>query len=387
MSGGEVEQHVREVAALLGVADFIYSPTVITKGRATREVSDGLLMCAQGGAVLQVKSRNADAAEHDSDAAARWLRKHFRTAVAQGEGTRRSITAQARAGDPVEAIAVRALDFPPERHDEFAVALDADSEMWPLIVVLDHAGATGVELPVPQGVFPITLTDWRELNRAVRSVNGILRYVTRVLTADPPLVVSLGHERDRFVEIAHADARYAAEHDATVPWFTLDETRDDLGVALYRELLERVWVGDARGPVLSARECRLILNHLDDVPISLQATVGQWMLRKRRALASTGLRQSGIALLHDRPLVYVCDNERNESDPNYWKAELTVLTAARMATWREQRGTEAPAVCVGVREADGGIEYTFVYIEGRLDLPADVRHDVEARYGIPNLVR
>jgi hypothetical protein len=83
----------------------------------------------------------------------------------------------------------------------------------------------------------------------------------------------------------------------------------------------------------------------------------------------------------------VCTTDANEPDPEVWKAELVALTAVRLDEWREQRGRETPIVCVGVREMSAGVEYTHVYManEGDLRVPAEVRADIERRYGIPDL--
>lgn len=387
MSCDNVEAHVRGVAALLGVADFVYSPTVVPKGKATREVSDGMLLCRQGRVVLQVKARErAAAAGDDADAAARWVRKQCASAIEQGKGTLRTIRVNWEAGEPVRAVAVRALNFAPERRAEFAVPLSEDPSGWPIAVILDHPLIDGIDVPLPDGVFAITPNDWRELNRSVRSVNGLVRYIHRVLEIQASGPFTLGHERDRFVEVARADRGYAAERDVSVPWFTLG-THEDIGVELYRELLERVWMGDARGPALSASECRLILDFLDDVPVALQVRVGRWILEKRSRLDATGERQSGVVLVGDRPLLYACETEANEPDRRRWKAELTALTAVRLLEWQEQRGTETPAVCIGVRQADGGVEYTHIYADAKLgfDVPPEVRADIEDRYGVPTL--
>jgi hypothetical protein len=388
MSGEAVEEHVREIAALLGIADFVYTPTVVRKGTATREVSDGLLLCSQGVVVLQVKARETTAAARDDpEAARRWLNREFESAVQQGYGTRRTVRSRQVAGDPVRATSVRALDFAVDRRDEFGVVLKDDPTGWPIVVVLDHPKSLDICVTVPDGVFVCTLDDWHQLNHAIRSVSGVVRYIQRVLEVQAAGPFRLGQERDRFAAFARADAEFAAEKATSVPWFTLDGTHEDLGVELYRELLERVWLGDARGPALSAEECRLILDFLDDVPVATQAAVGRWIVEKRDRLRATGNRQSGVHVLDDRPLLYACTTEANEPDPDGWKAELCALTAVRLEEWREQRGCETPAVCVGVRAMSEGIEYTHIYMasEDGVQVPAEIRADIEHRFGVPNL--
>ena len=42
---------------------------------------------------------------------------------------------------------------------------------------------------------------------------------------------------------------------------------------------------------------------------------------------------------------------------------------------------------IGVRQAGGGVEYTHIYAEAELglDVPPEVRADIENRYGVPTL--
>jgi hypothetical protein len=385
-SGVEVEEHVRTISALLGIADFVYLPSVVSKGNATREVSDGLLICSHGAAILQVKSRARSAAASDNaEDAQRWLRREYESAIRQGEGTRRTIGLRWAGGDPVLATAVRALAYP-SRHEEFAVEL-GDPASWPIVVVLDHPAGEETDLPRHDHVFVVSLEDWEDLNHHVRSVNGLLRYISRVLEAQIDGTVPFGRERDRFYQVAEADSASASAREGSVPWFAVDGSHEDLGVALYRELLERVWLGDARGPALSATECRLVLDFLDDVPVAMQARVGRWVLSKRRKLSATGSRQSGLVILGNRPMIFVCDVERNEPEADAWNAELGALTAVRIAEWAEQRSTLTSAVCVGVREMREGVEYTHIYASHELGalVPTELRRSVEERYGVPHL--
>lgn len=73
LEGLAKEARVRGTVAELGVADFVYDPLFVLRGRARKEVSDGLLICGDQGAILQVKSRASSAADADtSESAARW---------------------------------------------------------------------------------------------------------------------------------------------------------------------------------------------------------------------------------------------------------------------------------------------------------------------------
>lgn len=390
MDGIQVETHVREVAATLGIADFVYLPVLTRKGGAVREVSDGLLICGQGSVVLQVKSRDPDAAAADDNAAAaRWIRKRYAEAVRQGEGTRRAIDLVRRSGDPVSAIPMRALEFSPPERAPFRLALDEEAAHWPVLVVLDHPLARGITVPVEDRVLAITLEDWRSLNHRVRSVNGLVRYVNRLVAASVPAgnAVALGQEQSRFAVLADADEVAPGDWGTSVPWFSQDMApEDEFGIEFYRELLHKVWGGDARGPALSPAECRLILDHLDDAPAVMQARIGNWIYAKRQQLDATGRRQSGVVALDKRLLVYVCETERNEPNAEAWKAQLVNLAATRVIEWREQRGLGTNAACVGVRTLAQGVEYTHILVNDLFakHIPSEVKTAVESRYGVPD---
>ncbi|MGH3947578.1 MAG: SEC-C domain-containing protein [Pseudonocardiaceae bacterium] len=381
------ERRAREVAAVLGVADFVYAQPLVRKGSATREVGDGLLICGGRGAVVQVKARDRDAGRRDSpEKAERVVGKFLDAAVRQGRGTKRTIGQYARQAQPLRVLPVRALGYPQERRDEFALTLAEDCADWPIIVVIDHPNDPIVEVNPDADVFCVSLDDWHELNGHIRSVNGVLRYVQRVLDHGAALAVPFGEERRRFAKLVEADAASTVGSTTAVPWLSYDGVDDPVAVAVYRELLEKVWDGEARGPALTADECRRILDVLDDVPVATQTRVGRWILDKRRILQQTGQRASGcIAVGGDdghSVLVYMCDTEANEANREHWVAELGTLTLVRAAEWREQRAEGPRVVGIGVRETDGGVEYSHIYSSGLVAVPGDVRRMIEWRYGI-----
>lgn len=381
------ERRARDVAAVLGVADFVYAQPLVRKGSATREVGDGLLICGGRGAVIQVKARDHDAGRRDSpEKITRVVGKFLDAAVRQGRGTKRTIAQHVRQGQPLRVIPVRALGYPPARREELVLTLAEDCADWPIIVVIDHPNDPVVEVTPDADVFCVSLDDWRELNGHIRSVNGVLRYVQRVLGHGAALAVPFGEERCRFAKLVGADAASTVGSATAVPSLSYDGVDDPVAVAMYRELLEKVWDGEARGPTLTADECRRILDVLDDVPVAMQVRVGRWVLDKRRTLQQTCQRASGcIAVGGDdghSVLIYMCDAEANEASRERWVAELGTLTLVRAAEWREQHIRDPRVVGIGVREADGGVEYSYIYSSGSVAVPGDVRMMIEWRYGI-----
>jgi hypothetical protein len=168
-----------------------------------------------------VKARDHDAGRGEpAEKAARVVAKFLATAVRQGRGTKRTIAQQVRQGQPLRVIPVRALDYPPERRDEFALTLTEDCANWPIIVVIDHPDDPVVEINPDADVFCVSLDDWHELNAHIRSVNGVLRYVERVLDHGAALPVPFGEERRRFDKLVGADAASTAGSATAVPWLS-----------------------------------------------------------------------------------------------------------------------------------------------------------------------
>ena len=49
--GLTVEARVRDIAAALGIPEFVYRVPLVSKASGVREVGDGLLLCGGGGQV------------------------------------------------------------------------------------------------------------------------------------------------------------------------------------------------------------------------------------------------------------------------------------------------------------------------------------------------
>jgi len=199
------ERQVRETAARLGVADFVFVAPPVSKGAAFREASgDGLMVVGGRGAVLQVKSRAPDARTTDSEQRiAAWTQKNGKTAVSQGLGTKREIGRRWKSGGPLTVSPVRVSHLPAEQRAKYALTLSVDVTNWPIIVVIDYPAAAGVDLGFTPGVVWITVEDWDALHRRLRSVSAMLTYVERVLSNGAH--VPLGYESARYRALHEAD--------------------------------------------------------------------------------------------------------------------------------------------------------------------------------------
>ncbi|MGI5157492.1 hypothetical protein [Microbispora sp. CA-102843] len=192
------------IAAQLGVADFVYTQPVVHERSSNDEVGDGLLIVGERGAVLEVKSREPGVGLQDSqEKAESSVRKFINAAARQGSGSKRTIQKHQGLGRPLQAIPVRAFEFPEEIRETFALELSADCDKWPTIVVVDHPQDPQFAITPPPGVFCISLNDWRELLKCVRSVTGVLLYVERVMGST--LTTVFGAEHLRFAKVCEAD--------------------------------------------------------------------------------------------------------------------------------------------------------------------------------------
>ena len=254
--GHVVEDDVRQIVAQLGTEDFVYTVPVVSRGTGTREVGDALLVSSDMGAILQVKSRHPGARTEDGSA---WVARRGMRAYRQGLGTRRTIARLQASGETIHAYPVRAATWSSVDRDSASLEISMDASDWPVIIILDHPSIDGVDPPNLDG-FWITVTDWLELNRALRSVTAVLIYVRRVLEAGSAAAEPLGSEAERFQRMVEADSHYAgAGGPWSQPWLSTANLEDPLGADLYRELLTRLWPLDAERPHVPITDLRRVL--------------------------------------------------------------------------------------------------------------------------------
>lgn len=388
--GIERERQIRDIAARLGVADFVYTAPPIRKGKALREASgDGLLVVGVRGAILQAKAREPDKAASDSEArATAWIRKHADKARAQGRGTKRELARRRREGVPINVSPVRAASLPPGVRAKYDLTLTQATDEWPTIVVLDHPRGAGVDLGFEPDVVWLTFEDWSELQQRLRSTAGLLDYARRVLEAG--VHVPLGCEVERYRAMSAADEASAADAPGSLPYLAPLEGHDELGADLFHDVINKVWPDDGPIPWQSASEYRAIVEFLDVVPPRLQAIMGRWFLKKRGELETGQYRASGLVRLNHRDrLVFGCSTLMKWPNAEAWTAEFSALTALRHTQALETgapRDTTTLGVAVLVETRGGvqGVSYFFLMlkgVEGELSLSTDLRTNFEWRYG------
>jgi hypothetical protein len=382
--GEAVEENVRQIAARLGVSDFVYTVPRLAKGAATREVGDALLISNGLGAILQVKTREPGSRSETGES---WLAKQGEKAYRQGEGSRRQILKQQEAGASVCAFPVRSENWNLEDRDKASLLLDMSVGTWPTIVVVDHPEMDGTQ-PKRTDAFWITSDDWLWLNRAIRSVTGLLIYVQRAIEAGPAACPLLGHEAERFEQMVQADMSFAAAGDQwSRPWLTADSLHDSDGAQLYRELLERIYPEDSsQAPMVPIEEMRTVLEFLDGVPPGIQVTTGRWILKKRGELSHTAWASGALMFNKEHLLVFACSHSDSFEDVERFDAQLTSLACVRAEEVRLQGGNVNALLAVGQLLGSGYIDYRYLYMAPPVDVPTDVMRTIQHQFGMFSMV-
>lgn len=247
-----------------------------------------------------------------------------------------------------------------------------------------------MDLGFDEDVLAITLSDWRELQKALCSTTGVLTCLTRVLEAGAGAHVPLGHEETRYNEVARADSVWAAAGGSRLrPW--LAGPVDPPAGRLFNELIEHLWEDDGDIPWQDAEDYRRIVAAIDAVPPSTRGELARWVLGKRRELRQTGARASGAWLADNEKLfVYACDALDRYSTTEDFTIWLASLTLARREAVAEQTGIRVPAVGIGAlaRSDPPGVAYSYTYVDGKVaPLPQDVRWAIERDLGRLDLER
>jgi hypothetical protein len=373
--GHEVEDYARRLAGGLGVPDFVYEPVLIRRGSSSREVSDGLLVVGSDGLIMQVKSRESEAARVDSpEKAIGWSIKKGLAAQRQGAGTRRSLVAN--------ALRMRSLrgyerDLP-------------DASSWPVVVIIDHPLAIGAAFDSSADTLFISSSDWRDLHRMVRSTAGVISYVRRALSSG--ISVPLGDEARRYGLLAEADLQAASGLTSfpTLPYGSLDdqELRD---VALFDDLVERV-ADPIGGTGWDSEEYLIIVEQLDRTPLIGRGRIGARMRQNVIEMVKTQTTRTFRAFdpsgSGDRmAFLYAYDDGRYGDDGQRFVAEVGCYTALRQHQALDA-GADADSATLGVgvlHHPERGRRYAFARFPGRpAAFPGDLRDSLEAQFGNPH---
>ncbi|MDQ6883724.1 MAG: hypothetical protein M3077_05730 [Candidatus Dormibacteraeota bacterium] len=183
--GYAAEDATRYAAAFWGLPDFVFRPAQRSRGSATREVGDAILVVGDVAASVQVKARQTVTPNETRERL--WLDQKIHQAAKQAKGTIRNL--------------ISATDATLVNERGRRVLIKGHEKTWLLVTVIDHPGIDGY---LPAGPAIVLLRrDWEFLFEQLKSTYAVLEYLRRVSAMNP---VPLGDEAVRYYKLAAADA-------------------------------------------------------------------------------------------------------------------------------------------------------------------------------------
>lgn len=312
-SYGELtELHVRRAASVYGMPDFVFRPSVVSKGTSSREAGDGVILLGNRALIVQSKARDISRLGlDDEDRARRWLDKNVAKAIAQINGTHRTLVS---GSFPMVSERGIRIGWRPERADRYFG-----------VVVVNYTSPTDYIPSVGNAHVPtvvLQVRDWERLNRTIRTTSGLFSYLEQRLATDG-LVVPLGDEEDvlaalLFVERSGLPVRLQEgmppkgflEHALLAYPDLLFGSHEDDRFSLY---VDAVIAGAAdRDPAFTSDmdpDVYLkIIHHLEEFPRLERGALGKKMLEKCRLAGEQARARCFVAPLPSGGrLLYVSD--------------------------------------------------------------------------------
>jgi hypothetical protein len=188
--GIAAETAIQDAAATWGLPDFVMRPRVERKGSGVREISDGLLVVGERGAVVQAKSRDVE--PRDPARECHCLSKQIKLAIKEADGTVRQMAAKT-----TQMLNGRGR----------SISVNGNTISWVAVVIIEHPDSDYEITPIDSRIPAVVLLrrDSEFLFNQLRSTRAVVDYLHRV--GEPVKV--LGSEPERYYELA-ADDRHAA---------------------------------------------------------------------------------------------------------------------------------------------------------------------------------
>jgi hypothetical protein len=272
--GTAAELAVHDAAATWGLPDFVIAPHVERKGAALREISDGLIVVGNRGAIVQVKSRSAEPRTAAREAL--WVTKQIAAASKQVDGTARRLSMEA-----IDMINGRGRK----------VAIDGQSIDWIGVIIIEHpdppADCRSPEIAGSTRSVALLRRDWEFLFNQLRSSRAVIDYLHRVGSSTEVL----GSEPQRYYELAAADAAASpGSPDSALKGF--GEIRslpllptapagsdDDEAHGMVRIMCEDIEdIANTHTESISEEERLQVLGYIDELPVGHRTELGRLLL-------------------------------------------------------------------------------------------------------------
>jgi len=383
-----VEGLVREVAAGVGVPDFVFKPEEVDRGRARREVGDALLWIGHQLVVVSIKSRDPGVGADTPQRRDSWMGKHVKKAVNQINGTVRTLKS------PPSGLVLRS---------ERGVAVPWDPDL-----VHQISGVVVVDHPDPWEYVPDTTTatiptvvfaaeDWHLLHTHFWSTASVVEYVTwRTRSGLPPL--PLAGERDVIASAHLAEADLPRGTGFEVTPGAWERTRNDRPEIFfgtnpddrYARVIDAMIAGAAEVDplytnVTSATDYLHIVEFLDRIPPLVRVRVGMAVLKKCESVGQSGGFDAMISLPGPGLLVVLAD----DSDRDERAKRIQSLAMARHTQLAEATDI-AGLTTLGIATEPApspGRSHDFVLIRADFPLEDDERLRRDELFGtLPDVV-
>lgn len=377
-NGVAAEMAVQDAASTWGLPDFVFSPLVERKGSGVREVSDGLIVAGNRGAIIQVKTRETEPRTVERETS--WVRKQIAAARDQVRGTARRVGA-----GTTSMVNGRGR----------TIAIDGPAVEWVGVIIIEHPEPPSIEIERSDiGVPYVVLLrrDWEFLFNQLRSTHAVVEYLHRV--GEPADV--LGEEPYRYFELARADAQAEPQE--------MDPRLQGRGTLRSKPLLPTEPVGDedleahgivrrilediADSPLGGATDERRqgVLASIDSLPVTHRTELGEFLLAGLEHAKATS---PGKMLWISRTFIgdggrdqlgFAVSSERAERVKDMFSDWLMIRHDQR-SEFEDLNQAKSVGVLLTPRE-DGRREWdtTMMAVEGDLQLTDDDRGRFNERW-------
>jgi len=389
--GDWTEQFVRAMAVGGGHPDFVFRPTTLAKGSASREVGDSLVWAGRRMLVVSVKSRHpTKMGKDDPDRATSWLDNSVKKACAQIDGTVRMLL---RPPASLVLVNERGIGIPWHQH-----------------LAAEYAGVVVINYTPPEGYVPAPNTssvpcvclhaaDWRFLNSKLWSSSRLINYLMQ--RAQLPQL-PLGSEKDLFAEIVEAEQLRKPftftgplPQEGKWPEVAARFPEADLGAHpdhKYVRIVDAMIAGmGEENPLYATARTPLdymnMMQILDDIPPLERVDLGMDVLERTQKAGTTRVPVAGLwfpleGRQHKLVVFLAYPGSRDARIE-----EIQLRTAARHRQLLETSGA-VDLVTLGIATEpypNEGRSHDYVLIRGPMDPPADVRASMDSMYPMPEI--
>jgi hypothetical protein len=269
--GHAAEEATHEAAAVWGLPDFVYRPSVVQVGGGVRELGDGIVIAGDTAMVLQVKRREAPSQRPDRERS--WILKNAEQGLSQAAGTIRQLD---RESATLTSLRGRSIEIVGSEY------------RWISIVVIDHDEPPSdvvVSLVSEKPAVVMLRRDWEFLFEQLKSTSAVVGYCVRVAGDSH----ELGLEPARYYQLARAD--HEAPHEEIDPRLVVPghpvisspalplapaASDDAKAHAMVRSVLEDI----ALTRLTKATEEKMlrVLAELDRLPVGSRAVFGRFLI-------------------------------------------------------------------------------------------------------------